>query len=122
MLDDLKLDNILFLDIETAPQYERFDLVPDQFKELWDKKSAYFREEGQLAADVYQRAGIYSEFGKIICISVGIIILKDDQRFFRLKSFFGDDESVLLEEFVQMLKKYHNSKKIITIKKDDLTI
>lgn len=109
MLDDLKLDNILFLDIETVPQYERFELVPDQFKDLWDKKSTYFREEGQLAADVYQRAGIYSEFGKIICISVGIIIHKDDQCFFRLKSFYGDDESILLLEFAQMLKKYHNS-------------
>ena len=58
---------------------------------LWDKKSASFRKEDQSSADVYQRAGIYAEFGKIICISVGM--LKDKNPYgFRLKSFYGDDE------------------------------
>ena len=109
MLDHIKIENILFLDIETVPQYATFDDVPERFKEFWDKKSSYFREEEQSASDVYQRAGIYSEFGKIICISVGIAINKNNQRSFRLKSFFGDNEEILLKEFAEMLKKYHTS-------------
>ena len=109
MLDHIKVENILFLDIETVPQYENFDLVPDNFKEFWDKKSSYFRNEDQSASDVYQRAGIYSEFGKIICISVGIIINKDRKKSFRLKSFYGDDERTILTEFMEMLEKYHAS-------------
>ena len=109
MLDHIKVENILFLDIETVPQYENFDLVPDNFKEFWDKKSSYFRNEDQSASDVYQRAGIYSEFGKIICISVGIIINKDGKKSFRLKSFYGDDERTILTEFMEMLEKYHAS-------------
>ena len=88
MLDNIKIENVLFLDIETVPQYFDFDYVPEKFKEFWDKKSAYFRDENQSASDVYQRAGIYSEFGKIICISVGIVLNKNDQKSLRLKSFF----------------------------------
>lgn len=109
MLDNIKTENILFLDIETVPQYENFDLMPDSFKEFWDKKSNFFREDEQSASDVYQRAGIYSEFGKVICISVGILINKNDKKSFRLKSFFGDDEKILLAEFAEMLNKYHSS-------------
>ena len=109
MLEKIKIENVLFLDIETVPQYSDFNSVPENFKEFWDKKSTYFRDENQSASDVYQRAGIYSEFGKIICISVGIAVSKTDHRTFRLKSFFGDDESVLLQEFAGMLKKYHSS-------------
>ncbi len=111
MLDSIKIENILFLDIETAPQYPDFESVPDNFKEFWDKKSSRFRDEEQSASDVYQRAGIYSEFGKIICISVGIIVYKNDNKTFRLKSFFGDDESFLLLEFAEMLNKYNSSNK-----------
>ncbi|MBI9054316.1 MAG: 3'-5' exonuclease [Bacteroidales bacterium] len=109
MLNNIKIENILFLDIETVPQYQDFDSVPEKFKEFWEKKSTFFRDEQQSASDVYQRAGIYSEFGKIICISVGIAVIKNDQKTFRLKSFFGDDESLLLQEFAAMLKKYHSS-------------
>ncbi len=109
MLDKINIENILFLDIETVPQYSSFDEVSEEFKQFWDKKSSYFRDEEQSASDVYQRAGIYSEFGKIICISVGISVKKGNNRTFRLKSFFGDDESMLLKEFSEMLKKYHTS-------------
>jgi hypothetical protein len=111
MLDNIKIDNILFLDIETVPQYQDFDSLPEDFKEFWDKKSTYFREEHQSASDVYQRAGIYSEYGKIVCISVGISVTKNNVRSFRLKSFFGLDEAILLQEFANMTEKYHSSNK-----------
>ncbi|MCG8411651.1 MAG: ribonuclease H-like domain-containing protein [Bacteroidales bacterium] len=107
MIDKIKLENILFLDIETVPQYPDFENVPETFKEFWEKKSMYFRGDDQSSADVYQRAGIYAEFGKIICISVGIIISKGKKSKLRIKSFFGDDEKILLQEFAQMLDKYH---------------
>jgi len=83
MLDNIKIENILFLDIETVPQYSDYNDVPKAFQEFWEKKSSYFREEEKSAKDVYQRAGIYSEFGKIICISVGIAVSKTEERTFR---------------------------------------
>lgn len=109
MLDQVSVENVLFLDIETVPQYQDFNDVPKSFQDFWEKKSSYFRNEDQSASDVYQRAGIYSEYGKIICISVGIIVKKTGERSFRLKSFFGDDEALLLKEFAEMLKKYQSS-------------
>lgn len=105
MLDNIKPEDILFLDIETVPVSPSFDELNPASKALWDKKSSHFREDDQTAGEVYQRAGIYAEFGKIICISVGV--LKDrDPYGFRLKSFFGDDEKVLLREFSEMVTKY----------------
>jgi 3'-5' exonuclease len=111
MLDNIKIENVLFIDIETIPQYPDFKDVPEQMKNFWEKKSSYFRESDQSASDVYQRAGIYSEFGRIICISAGIVITKNGEKSIRIKSFFGDDEKLLLSEFAEMLKKYHSSNK-----------
>ncbi len=105
MLSNVNPEDILFLDIETVPSVDSFDKLEPVFQSLWEKKSRQFRETEQTAADVYQRAGIYSEFGKIICISVGILKLKEGS-FIRLKSFFGHDEKTLLEEFSDLVTKF----------------
>jgi 3'-5' exonuclease len=105
MLDNVHVEDILFLDIETVPGFPSFDKLDPAFQSLWDKKSKQFRLPEQTAAEVYERAGIYSEFGKIICISVGLITEKNPFRF-RLKSFFGDDEKVILTGFSEMLSKF----------------
>lgn len=106
MFDSISSEDVLFIDIETAPQKAEFTELPEHFQHLWDKKSAYFREENQLAADVYERAGIYAEFGKIICISAGLIIQKNGERYYRVKSFHDQDEKKLLLTFNDMLEKF----------------
>ncbi|HAQ19290.1 MAG TPA: 3'-5' exonuclease [Prolixibacteraceae bacterium] len=106
MFDSLSSEDILFIDIETAPQKAEFKELPEHFQQLWDKKSAYFRTEIQQPADVYERAGIYAEFGKIICISAGVIIQKNGQRFYRVKSFHDQEEKKLLTAFNDMLEKF----------------
>lgn len=111
MLDDYKLENILFLDIETVPAYADFDDVPEVFQKLWNKKSSNFRNDEESASDVYQRAGIYAEFGKVVCISCGILVLRDQKKFFRLKSFYGDDEKQILLGFNGMLQKFASNRK-----------
>ncbi|MBS2211633.1 3'-5' exonuclease [Carboxylicivirga mesophila] len=103
MLDAVRVEDIMFLDIETVPQEASFENVTPELQVLWDKKSAYFRAEDESAGDVYGRAGIYAEFGKIVCISVGVISARGGKRIFRVKSFAGDNEKVLLEDFGQML-------------------
>ncbi|MBA4411101.1 MAG: 3'-5' exonuclease [Bacteroidota bacterium] len=106
MFDSLSSEDILFIDIETAPQKAEFTELPEHFQQLWDKKSAYFRTETQQPADVYERAGIYAEFGRIICISAGVIIQKNGQRFYRVKSFHDQEEKKLLTAFNDMLEKF----------------
>jgi hypothetical protein len=73
MLDNIKVEDVLFLDIETVPGSLSYEMLDPAFQLLWEKKSKQFRSPEQGASDVYERAGIYSEFGKIICISVGLI-------------------------------------------------
>lgn len=102
-LNEISLSDIMFLDIETVPKTEFFNELSDSFQKHWEKKSAYFRNENEKAEDVFQRAGIYAEFGKIICISVGVMVKTDNINQLRVKSFYGDDESLLLSEFSQML-------------------
>jgi DNA polymerase elongation subunit (family B) len=124
MLEQYRPEDLLFIDIETVPALQSFDLLSDSMQELWDKKSAYFRKDEQTAAEAYERAGIYAEFGRIICISVGIILQRNGKRFFRLKSFFNHDEKVVLTEFGKMLTAFaaDNNKNICghNIKEFDL--
>lgn len=102
MIDQLNPRNILFLDIETVPQFGSYDEMPEHLQRLWDKKSASMLKEEELPADFYHRAGIYAEFGKIICISAGVFTSAET---FRIKSFFGHDEAKVLEDFSSMLEK-----------------
>ncbi len=102
MLDKINLEHILFLDIETVPEKPSFDDLDDLKKELWEQKSLYQRQDGISASEFYERAGIWAEFGKIICISVGYFHIKGDVRTFRVTSFHGD-EVKLLKEFKNLL-------------------
>ncbi len=110
LLNDITPSRILFLDIETVPMVPSFDELSPVFKVLWEKKSAYFRTEEQDAGDVFTRAGIYAEFGKIICISVGFIAGKENNMSLRLKSFYKHDEKNLLEDFSVMLNNFSSGK------------
>ena len=100
--------NILFLDIETVPQYSSYAGLPEDWKQLWDTKSASLVKyhEGETNESLYPRAGIYAEFGKIICISCGVVQGSGDQRKIILKSFAGDDEKLLLNQFTDMLTRW----------------
>lgn len=113
MLDSLNLKQLLFIDIETVPQYRDFDLLPENLKKHWEKKSGFLREGEKTAAETYARAGIYAEFGKIICISVGAITGEPENRGFKLKSFAGDDEKELLSAFGQTVKSMEKGKTLI---------
>jgi 3'-5' exonuclease len=112
MLTNISPSDIIFLDIETVPATPEYDEMEPGMMHLWEKKSSTFRSEEQSPADVFQRAGIYAEFGKIICISVGMLRDKDPVSF-RLKSFFGDDEKLILNEFASMLFKVSRNKEAI---------
>jgi len=107
MLNDLKLENVLFLDIETVPQVSEFNNLDDKFKMLWEKKSMMLKRNkpDATADELYSSAGIYAEFGKIVCISCGFANGKE----FRLKSYYGDDEKILLKEFSELLNNHYDN-------------
>ena len=100
--------NILFLDIETVPEFEWFKDLSETKKELFAHKTQYQRKEEYTPEEFYDRAGIWAEFGKIICISVGFFSEFDPKRTFRVKSYFGDDEKQLLLKFKELLDSHFN--------------
>jgi len=110
MFYKINLENILFLDIETVPEHATFEALSEEKKLLWEHKSKYQRKDQFSAEEYYDRAGIWAEFGKIICISVGYFIEKGTDRNFRVTSFYGD-EPKLLKEFKNLLQEHFNQAK-----------
>ncbi len=104
MIENLDLEKVLVLDIETVPQAKAYSELDDDWKALWDLKAANLKGAEQMTPEeLYNRAGIYAEFGKVICISVGFFRAYGDFYQFRSKSFYGHDEALLLREFAGLL-------------------
>ena len=104
----LPLSNILFLDIETVSQQPVFENLPDEWKALWRRKAEVLlrNKDDETAESIYGRAAIYAEFGKIICISCGVLQGNTTERKLILKSFCCDDEKKLLQDFADMMNKW----------------
>jgi len=104
----LNFENILFLDIETVPEVQNFNDLSEEKQELFALKTQYQRKEDFTPEEFYERAGIWAEFGKIVCISVGYFInFNTTERKFRVTSFYGE-EIQLLEDFKNLLDKHFN--------------
>ena len=108
MSSPFPLNSILFLDIETVPQHDGHENLPEEWKTLWNLKASYLirNKETETAQSIYPRAGIYAEFGKIICISCGVLMGTGEEKKLIIKSFCGDDEKLLLHQFCEMLCKW----------------
>jgi DNA polymerase elongation subunit (family B) len=109
MLENIDLQQVLVLDIETVPQYPTFNELPADYQQLWDQKTRFQRRDGETAAEFYSRGGILAEFGKIICISVGIFSKKTETLSLRVKSFYGDEEKDVIQSFIDLLNKQPDS-------------
>lgn len=117
MIDNIDIANVLFLDVETVSGKARFEDLDEVIRKLWVEKARQLTRRGdeemsdEEAAALYpERAGIFAEFGKIICISVGAVFRnKGDQRLnVRLKSFASENEAELLHAFSQLVFQYYN--------------
>ena len=117
MLNSIDIANVLFLDVETVSEKANYYELNDTFQNLWKIKCRQilkkYDEEitEEEAAQLYpERAGIFAEFGKIICISVGIVVRGSDKRLsVRLNSYYSDDEKKLLKEFAHLIGQYYNN-------------
>lgn len=107
MITKIGLQNILFIDIETVPETQDFEMLSQEKQELFSLKTKYQRKEEDTAESFYDRAGIWAEFGKIVCISAGYFTLKNDIRNFRVTSFFGEEKK-LLTDFSNLLNNHFN--------------
>ena len=110
MLNKLNLEKILFLDIETVPQVYSYNDVDEKAKELFNSKVRFKLNDTNTFEDLYnERGGIFAEFGKIVCISVGFVRENNMERSIRLKSYYHEDEKTLLNQFKSLLESHYNS-------------
>ncbi|OYQ38310.1 3'-5' exonuclease [Flavobacterium cyanobacteriorum] len=107
MVEKINLENVLFLDIETAPEHPHFGLCDEDTQQLYDLKTQYQRKDGQSPEEFYERAGIWAEFGKIVCMSVGYFTFRGDIRHFRVTSFCGEEKQIL-RDFNNLLSNHFN--------------
>ncbi len=109
-MEYINLHHILFIDIETVPLYEHFNQMNENMQVLWTAKTQYQRKNEYAPSEFFNlKGGIFSEFAKIVCISVGFITQQNKKRFFRVKSFFGHDEKTILEKFKELLDNHFDS-------------
>jgi DNA polymerase elongation subunit (family B) len=106
MLEKVRLERMLFLDIETVPQEYAYEKLDDKTRELFEAKTRFQAErDNKPYEEVYaDRAGILAEFGKIVCISVGFVNDTPTGKQIRMKSFYHDDEETLLKNFKDLLE------------------
>ncbi|NNC70119.1 MAG: 3'-5' exonuclease [Flavobacteriaceae bacterium] len=105
MLDKINISHILFLDIETVPEVETYEELSEEKQELFTIKTQYQRKDEVTPKEFYDRAGIWAEFGKIICISVGFFAEMNTKRVFRIKSFSGAEKELLID-FKSLLEEH----------------
>jgi len=110
MLDLTQLDKVLFLDIETVPETYRFSDVDPATAHLFEMKNMRYKTDDKTFSQVYdEKAGIYAEFGKIVCISVGFVRSTATGRVIHIKSYAHDDEETLLKQFIRLLEDNYNT-------------
>ncbi len=106
----MKPKKIVFIDIETAPQTPSYNQLNEEMAGLWNEKYEQIKKrtpekftEDSNPVNSYSNTGLFAEFGKIICISVGFEFIRNQERHFRVKSFYQDDERELLLTFRELL-------------------
>lgn len=115
MFKPAEIENLLFLDIETAPLAPNYEGLEPRMRELWDSKMLRYQRqdpEKDGAQLFLEKAGIHAEFGRVVCISCGYVFFDDatGEPEIKMKSYFGEDEKKILTDFSKMLNKWTRAK------------
>jgi len=112
-----QMKKTLVLDIETASLVKCFDDLSARMKSFWEKKSMRLIKDHsedkrqEVLSDLYDRkAAIFAEFARVVCISVGIFEVEDEIKSFRIKSFYGDNEKQILDDFSELVNAHFYDK------------
>jgi uncharacterized protein YprB with RNaseH-like and TPR domain len=107
-MQNIPVENLFFIDIETASCSEKFELLTDEWKDLWTEKINKVLPDNTTAEEYYpKRAGIMAEFAKVICISFGYIKNENGKMQLRVKSFYSENEKDVLEKFIETVFQMH---------------
>ena len=106
MIEQIQIDQVLFIDLETVPAYPQYSQVPERLQARFILRQVEDPDDKDAAASYQERAAIYAEFGKIVCISIGYVHPQTKE--LRLKSFCSADERQLLTDFSELIEKHYN--------------
>ncbi len=110
-MQEIKPEDLIVIDIETAPVVDSFETLSEEWQQLWQEKVSRIVPEGMSAGEFYQhRAGVMAEFSRIVCISIAYFN-KETTLSMRVKSFYDADEKLLLSNFLHTMHKMENFKK-----------
>ena len=104
---DKLVKNFLVIDIEPASVYQEYTEMDERMQALWDKKATYMQNPDEYAPEklYFDKGAIYAEFGKVICISVGVFTKEDNQSLgLRIKSFALETEEETLLAFKNLIE------------------
>ncbi len=111
------LQQVLFIDIETATLTSEFSLLSQGMQEQWVKKSKQLQsrvaDESEPSLFYEEKAGIFAEFGRVVCVGLGCYQKEGNEWKFLLKSIYGNDEKVLLNKLVESIEKFYSQHKIV---------
>lgn len=108
MLENINIQDLLVIDIETVSQKPSFNSLDEEWQDLWTRKTGALNKAEIDASSLYERASIYAEFGKIIVIGLGIFHGQGDDLQLRVKAISNDNEVELLTEFAHLLETHFN--------------
>jgi len=105
--------NFMVMDIETASAYKEYKDMDERMQTLWDKKASYLQnvEESTSEELYFDKGAIFAEFGKVICISVGVFTKEEKNEIgLRIKSFAFENEKDTLQAFKKLIETKFDSK------------
>lgn len=111
-MKSVSIEEFLVLDIETAASCSCYEEMEEGWQQLWfEKIKRQLSEEENVSMFYRQRAGVMAEFGKVICICIGRFVCGDTSKL-ETTLFYGNDEKVLLNDFIYSLKSMEGNKLI----------
>jgi len=110
MFTRAEIEGLLFLDIETARNWDKFEELDADMQGFWeDKARQYYKAEGDPDFDIpysyKEKAGLFAEFNRVVCVSIGYISWSDDSKAVGyIQSFYGNDEKKILSDTADLLR------------------
>ncbi len=105
-----QFSNIFFIDIETVPIVPDYNLLSSGLQDAWLKKAKTIKGVDTDHTDLLKlfsdKAGVFSEFAKVVCIGFGSISHSGEVWKMRLKSICNEDEKQLLTDFADILSRF----------------
>ncbi len=112
----LDWESVLFLDLETVPLTASYAEMDERGKALWARKweSRKSGLRSELSAEeAFGQAGIWAEFGKIVCIGLGYAEARSGGWHLTLGSLTGHDENALLRSFLDVLQRMNRKAPVV---------